>query len=170
MYRWMGSLLAMMVVMGAAEADDLGKQYADYDLAFRDRHKPTIHAIPRGPHALHAREYSPSETKAGGAPIILMHGFPDSLHLYDRLAPLLAKQNRVIAFDFLGWGNSDKPREHTYNVASLRVDLESVIAYFDFDRVRLVVHDASGPPGAMSLSLLKFVGQASQVVDAMLPS
>lgn len=49
MYRWMGSLLAMMVVMGAAEADDLGKQYADYDLAFRDRHKPTIHAIPRGP-------------------------------------------------------------------------------------------------------------------------
>jgi pimeloyl-ACP methyl ester carboxylesterase len=36
--------------------------------------------------------------------IILMHGFPDNLHLYDRLIPYLSPPDRVIAFDFLGWG------------------------------------------------------------------
>ncbi len=76
-----------------------------------------------------------------------MHGFPDSSHLYDRLAPLLAVERQVIAFDFLGWGNSDTPADHVYDVASLRRDLDVVISHFDFDKVILVVHDASGPPG-----------------------
>ena len=56
------------------------------------------------------------DIETSDAPYILMHGFPDSLHLYDRLAPLLAKKRRVITFDFLGWGNSDKPEDHRYDV------------------------------------------------------
>ena len=43
-----------------------------------------------------------------GPAIVLMHGFPDDLHLYDRLVPELAGR-RVVSFDFLGWGASDKP-------------------------------------------------------------
>ena len=39
--------------------------------------------------------------------IILMHGFPDNLHLYDHLAPYLSPQHRVVLFDFLGWENQD---------------------------------------------------------------
>jgi len=41
--------------------------------------------------------------------IILMHGFPDNVHLYDRLSPYLSPPRRVVLFDFLGWGSSDKP-------------------------------------------------------------
>ena len=40
---------------------------------------------------------------------MLMHGFPDNLHLYDRLVPHLTPPRRVVLFDFLGWGSSDKP-------------------------------------------------------------
>ncbi len=53
----------------------------------------------------------------------------------------------MISFDFLGWGNSDKPQNHIYNSASLYLDLEAIVKYFDFKKVSLVVHDASGPPG-----------------------
>ena len=38
-----------------------------------------------------------------------MHGFPDNLHIWDDLIPhLVAKGRRVVAFDFLGFGASDK--------------------------------------------------------------
>jgi len=46
-----------------------------------------------------------------------MHGFPDNLHLYDRLSPYLSPPRRVIAFDFLGWGASDKPHGYPYTAA-----------------------------------------------------
>jgi pimeloyl-ACP methyl ester carboxylesterase len=100
------------------------------------------HTIRRGGHRIHARDYS------GGAPaIILMHGFPDNLHLYDALVPLLVKAGRrVITFDFLGWGSSDKPDDHTYDHHSLTQDLDAVIRHFALEGVVLVAHDASGPP------------------------
>jgi pimeloyl-ACP methyl ester carboxylesterase len=77
----------------------------------------------------------------------MMHGFPDSMHLYDWLVPKLANDRHIITFDFLGWGDSDKPEKHRYDVASLRHDLEAVIGYFKLNNVVLVMHDASGQPG-----------------------
>jgi haloalkane dehalogenase len=79
--------------------------------------------------------------------ILLMHGFPDNQHLYDLLIPELAKQYHVISFDFLGWGASDKPAKHLYNVASQRADLEAVVEEFKLKDVILVAHDLSGQPG-----------------------
>jgi pimeloyl-ACP methyl ester carboxylesterase len=76
-----------------------------------------------------------------------MHGFPDSMHLYDRLIPELPKNQHIITFDFIGWGDSDKPKQHRYDFASLSADLDTVINYFELDKVVLVVHDASGIPG-----------------------
>jgi hypothetical protein len=40
---------------------------------------------------------------------VLVHGFPDNLHLYARLVPRLNPPRRVITFDFPGWGILDKP-------------------------------------------------------------
>ncbi len=100
--------------------------------------------VPRGGFGLHVREYGAANGKPA---LIMMHGFPDSMHLYDRLVPKLANDRRIITFDFLGWGDSDKPANHRYDVASLRQDLDTVIAYFGLKQVVLVVHDASGQPG-----------------------
>ena len=102
---------------------------------FRDRW------IQRGQYRIHAREHP------GTAPtIVLMHGFPDNHHLYDRVVPYLGDRH-VVVFDFLGWGKSDKPKGYDYTFANQTGDLDAVIAGLGLDRVVLVVHDASGPPG-----------------------
>jgi haloalkane dehalogenase len=98
------------------------------------------HTVPRGPHHLYARDYLGSEPA-----IVLLHGFPDDLHLYDRLVPELT-QRRVVVFDFLGWGRSDKPTGYAYTAGNQTGDLEAVLGHLQLDPVVLVAHDASGPP------------------------
>jgi pimeloyl-ACP methyl ester carboxylesterase len=101
----------------------------------------TEHTVQRGAFHLYAREY-PGE----GPTMVLMHGFPDNVHLYDRLVPLLSPSRRVVTFDFLGWGNSDKPASYPYTAANQVGDLDAVIEQLKLDQVVLVAHDASGPP------------------------
>lgn len=101
----------------------------------------TEHVVQRGPYHLYAREY-PGEEPA----IVLMHGFPDNLHLYDRLLPWLITTRRVVTFDFLGWGESEKPAGYPYTAANQVGDLDAVIEQLHLQQVVLVAHDASGPP------------------------
>src|SRR5215471_14067705 len=75
--------------------------------------------VQRNQHRIYVRDHPGEEPT-----VILMHGFPDNLHLYDRLVPYLSPPRRVIAFDFLGWGASNKPVGYPI----------------------LVAHAASGPP------------------------
>ena len=99
------------------------------------------HSIKRGNYRLYAREYGGSDP-----PIVLMHGFPDNLHLYDRLVAFLSPPRRVIVFDFLGWGLSDKPSGYAYSAANQEADLDAVINQLELANAVLVAHDASGPP------------------------
>jgi pimeloyl-ACP methyl ester carboxylesterase len=102
-------------------------------------------AVPRGPFQLYA-EVSGGE----GVPVVLMHGFPDNLELYDRMLPHLAGRRPVVRFDFLGWGRSDKPTGYPYTATNQVGDVAAVIdaasAHLGCDQVVLVAHDASGPP------------------------
>ena len=97
--------------------------------------------VPRDRHRIYARDH-PGDEPA----IVLMHGFPDNLHLYDRLVPHLSPPRRVITFDFLGWGASDKPADYPYSAENQVGDLDAVITNLKRGRVVLVAHDASGPP------------------------
>ena len=97
------------------------------------------HRVPRGAHRIYAREYG-----GEGPAVVLMHGFPDNLHLYDRLTPHLWGR-RVIVFDFLGWGSSDKPAGYPYTADNQSRDLDAVIGHLGLEDVVLVAHDASGP-------------------------
>jgi haloalkane dehalogenase len=97
--------------------------------------------VQRDQHRIYVQEY-PGEEPA----IVLMHGFPDNLHLYDRLIPYLSPPRRVITFDFLGWGASDKPLGYPYTASNQVGDLDAVITELRLQQVILVAHDASGPP------------------------
>ena len=79
-----------------------------------------------------------------GPAFVLMHGFPDNLHIYDRLIPALPGR-QVITFDFLGWGASDKPADYTYTSKQQEGELHAVLAALQIDQVVPVAHDASGP-------------------------
>jgi haloalkane dehalogenase len=96
--------------------------------------------VKRDGHRIYTREY-PGQEPA----IVLLHGFPDDLHLYDRLVPELAGR-RAVTFDFLGWGTSDKPTGHPYTAHNQTGDLDAVIQHLRLGSAVLVAHDASGPP------------------------
>jgi pimeloyl-ACP methyl ester carboxylesterase len=81
-----------------------------------------------------------------GPAILLMHGFPDNHHLYDRLLPHL-RGRRVVTFDFMGWGESDKPEKYPYTSDAQIREIETVVSALGLERMIVVVHDASGPPG-----------------------
>ena len=48
-------------------------------------------------------------TRGAGEPIVLLHGFPTSSHIWSRVAPLLPNGHRVVVLDLLGYGRSDRP-------------------------------------------------------------
>lgn len=67
----------------------------------------------RHPHRGHRVAYF----EAGqGEPLLLLHGFPTSSFDYQELWQPLAERFRVIAFDMIGYGLSDKPVDYDYRV------------------------------------------------------
>jgi pimeloyl-ACP methyl ester carboxylesterase len=104
--------------------------------------KPTFteHRVQRDQGKLHVRDYH------GTSPaFVLMHGFPDNLGIYDDLVPYLtAAGRRVVAFDFLGFGGSDKPAGASYGFEQQLGDLAAVIQSLGLGKCVLVAHDSSG--------------------------
>src|SRR2546429_7183003 len=99
----------------AGSASTSGPQEGGPATGFRDRW------VQRGPYRIHARE------QAGAGPtIVLMHGYPDNHHLYDRLVPHL-RGRHALGFDFLGCGESDKPKGHDYTFDNHKSDLHFMI-------------------------------------------
>ena len=77
---------------------------------------------------------------------MLLHGFPDNLLIYDNLIPhLAAAGRRTVAFDFLGFGASDKPEGAVYTFEQQLGDLEAVANALELEKIIPVGHDAGGP-------------------------
>ena len=77
-------------------------------------------------------------------PIVLMHGFPDDHRIYDKLLPLLSPR-RAVAFDWLGYGRSDRPKAVGFSLDEHGSVLAAVLDELGIGRAVLVGHDASGP-------------------------
>src|SRR4029453_18780634 len=55
-------------------------------------------------------------TGGSGPWLTLLHGFPTSSWAWARGARILEPRFRVVTFDFLGFGDSAKPRDHEYSI------------------------------------------------------
>jgi haloalkane dehalogenase len=105
-----------------------------------DHNAFTEHRISRGEGSVYARDYAGT-----GPAFVLMHGFPDNLHIWDDLIPhLIATGRRVVAFDFLGFGASDKPTGAAYSFKQQLGDLEAVVEGLGLGKIVPVAHDSSG--------------------------
>jgi haloalkane dehalogenase len=101
----------------------------------------TEHRIPQGQGDLYVRDYGGS-----GPAFVMLHGFPDNSHIYDDLIPyLVAAGRRAVAFDFLGFGDSDKPEGATYSFEQQLGDVVAVADALNLDKLVPVAHDAGGP-------------------------
>ena len=80
---------------------------------------------------------------AGGEPVILLHGFPESSRMWTPLIPVLAAAGyRVLAPDQRGYSPGARPegKEH-YSYASLASDVTALADAVGFERFHLVGHD-----------------------------
>jgi haloalkane dehalogenase len=82
-----------------------------------------------------------------GDPILLLHGFPTSSHLYRNVIPTLAETHRVIAPDLPGYGLSDKPLDVDYSFELYESVLNNLLDALGIAQTNLVVHDLGGPIG-----------------------
>jgi len=96
---------------------------------------------------LHYLEATPPAPDPNTPPILLLHGFPTSSHLYRNILPELAKTHRAIALDLPGYGLSDKPLNVPYDFDFYARTLTGFLDALDIDRAHLVVHDLGGPVG-----------------------
>ena len=143
---WISTVLCFSTFTGCA-APNHQSFVNQYMRGYNEANHPVMHSVIRlDGFKINVREFG-LNNKGHGPTIVMMHGFPDSQHLYDLLIVPLAKTRHVITFDFLGWGDSDKPLGHKYDVASLRSDLEAVVTFFNLKSVVVVAHDLSGQPG-----------------------
>lgn len=83
--------------------------------------------------------------KGQGPVILLLHGVPTSGWLYRNIIDDLAKTNRVIVPDMLGFGSSDSPNGYSiYSEANHAKRLLGLINFLEIDQWTHVMHDAGG--------------------------
>jgi haloalkane dehalogenase len=81
----------------------------------------------------------------GERTFVCLHGEPTWSYLYRRMIPLFAKDARVVAPDFIGFGRSDKPEDESlYRFDFHRRFLLDFIEAKDLQRITLVVQDWGG--------------------------
>jgi pimeloyl-ACP methyl ester carboxylesterase len=78
-----------------------------------------------------------------GRPVVLLHGFPDSSHLWRHQVPALVDSGmRMIAPDLRGFGESDKPAAvDEYAVSRSVADVLALLDGMGIERADVVGHD-----------------------------
>lgn len=75
-----------------------------------------------------------------GLPVVLLHGYAETSHMWRPLMPKLAGTHVVIAPDLRGAGQSSKP-ETGYDKKTLAQDIHALVQKLGYPKVRVVGHD-----------------------------
>jgi len=79
--------------------------------------------------------------REGSGPLLLfLHGFPSCSYDWKRVLALRSEAN-ALAFDFLGFGLSEKPRDHVYTLGWQADAAEELVRRAGASRVVVVAHD-----------------------------
>jgi len=75
-----------------------------------------------------------------GDPVVLLHGYAQTSHMWRPLIAKLADKHTVIAPDLRGFGQSSAPSDG-YTKAAMARDIHALVKSLKYDRIRLVGHD-----------------------------
>jgi haloacetate dehalogenase len=114
-----------------------------------------------------------------GPPVLLLHGFPQNLAMWARVAPLLAKKFTIVCADLRGYGDSSKPKcaaDHSnYSFRAMAADQVALMKKLGFERFHAVGHDRGGrtchrmaldrPDAVISLAVLDIVPTYAMFMD-----
>ncbi len=86
-----------------------------------------------------------------GAPVLLLHGAPQSLISWRLVAPDLAKDHAVVVTDLRGYGDSTKPPDGenhaNYSKRAMALDQVEVMRELGFEKFAVIGHDRGGRVG-----------------------
>lgn len=95
-------------------------------------------SLPGTPHKIFLRQNGLED----GSPVTLLHGFPTSSHDWAPVLRYLTDAGlRVTTLDFLGFGDSDKPRGHNYSLLEQADIVEAIWQQTGIGMTALVAHD-----------------------------
>jgi len=78
------------------------------------------------------------------APVVLLHGWPDSWRSFQRLLPLIGAQRRIIALDHRGFVLSSKPVDSLYDIPMFADDLKAVLRSLGVSKIGCLVGHSMG--------------------------
>jgi len=84
-------------------------------------------------------------------PLLVLHGFPTSSFDFHRVVDRLAADRRVLLFDMLGYGLSDKPDIH-YTLAGQADIAVALVDELGVERLGLLTHDVGDTVGGELLA------------------
>jgi haloacetate dehalogenase len=80
-----------------------------------------------------------------GAPVLLLHGYPENHLMWRDVAPVLARDHTVVLADLRGYGDSGKPAPDAaglvYSKRSMAGDQAGLMRQLGFGPFQLVAHD-----------------------------
>jgi pimeloyl-ACP methyl ester carboxylesterase len=104
--------------------------------------------------------------EGAGPVVLLLHGFPDSSHVWRHQVPALVDAGmRVVAPDLRGFGESDRPEAVAdYALTHSIADMLAVLDALEIERAHVVGHDFGAP---IAWSLAAFAPERVDRVVAM---
>lgn len=114
-----------------------------------------------------------------GPPVLLLHGYPQSLAMWAKIAPILARDWTVVAADLRGYGDSGKPQAEgdnaNYSFRAMATDQVGLMIALGFESFHLIGHDRGGrvghrlaldhPKAVKSLAVLDIVPTYAMFMD-----
>jgi len=88
--------------------------------------------------------YYAAGSRGAGEPIVLLHGFPTSGHLWSDVVPLLPSGHRVVVLDLLGFGRSDPAVRGRVDLRSHGDRLVAVLDHLGINYACVVGHNIGG--------------------------
>ena len=88
--------------------------------------------------------YYAAGSRGSGEPIVLIHGFPTSSHLWLDVVAKLPDGHRVIVLDLLGFGRSDAPLSGDYTITGHGNRTLKLLDALQINRACLVGHGTGG--------------------------
>jgi haloacetate dehalogenase len=92
---------------------------------------------------LFARQGGPSDS--GRPPLLLLHGHPQTMAMWHRVAPTLARTRRVVLMDLRGYGDSGRPAagegSAAYAKREMALDAVALMRSLGHERFAVLAHD-----------------------------
>jgi pimeloyl-ACP methyl ester carboxylesterase len=88
--------------------------------------------------------YYAAGTRGSGNPVVFIHGFPTSGHLWSDVVPLMPAGHRLVVLDLLGYGRSDRPLSRAVDAAAHADRVVALLDELRIERACIVGHGFGG--------------------------